>query len=135
MRSFLEAIHLEGDFQPKLGLPRRTCIEHASKVRRERDAAGRSDKVQKVEKVEDLCAKLESDSFFDFEWFRQRHIDIPFAVFINNIAAGISESERSRHPERTGIEPAFGRAPVRQVRIPKQVWTLRRARADIAVIA
>src|SRR5262249_22476257 len=117
---------LEREFQAKLDLPRWTRIEHASEVRRQRDAAGRANEVEKVKNVEDLRAKFESRPFLDLELFRQRHIDILLAVFINNVASCIAETEGSGHSERIRVEPPFGRSAVRQVRIAKQVGTLRR---------
>src|SRR6266566_4469935 len=126
---------LEREFQAKLDLPGWTRMEHASEVRRERNAAGRADEVEKVKNVEDLRAEFESRSFLDLELFRQRHIDIPLAVFINNVAPGIAETEWSRHSERIRVEPAFGCSAVLQVRIAKQVGALRRAGPDIGIIA
>src|SRR5213593_4789205 len=131
----LETIRLEREFQAKLDLPGWTRIEQASEVRRERDAAGRADEVEKVKNVEDLRAEFESRSFLDLELFRQRHIDIPLAVFVNNVASGITETEWSGHSKRIRVEPAFGRLAVLQVRIAKQVGALRRAGPDIGIIA
>ena len=110
---------LERQFQAKLDLPGWTRIEQASEVRRERDAAGRADEVEKIKNVEDLRAEFESRPFLDLELFRQRHIDIPLAVFINNVAPCIAETEWSRHRERIRVEPPFGRPPGLQVRIAK----------------
>src|SRR5262249_54602326 len=51
---------------------------------------------------------------------------------INDVAAGIAESELRRLCERGSVEPAFGAALLaRQIRIPQQVWPLRGARADV----
>src|SRR5205823_15045004 len=96
--------------QARLDLPGRTRVEHTSEVRSEGNAAGRTDKIEKVKDVEDLRAKLETSSFLELKMLHDGHVDVSFAILINNIASCVSKCEWSRHRKRVGIEPALGSA-------------------------
>src|SRR5450631_415889 len=56
-----------------------------------------------VEDVENLRAKLEAGAFLHLEGFHQRHIEVPAAGVVEQVASGVAEGQSARRGECTWI--------------------------------